>query len=318
MRHDVRFAAAVLAAALCAAPALAADKVERTTDRAADKVDRTTDRATDKVDRTTDRVRDTSRQATTAMSDTWLTAKTKIALYGDDRVSGTQINVDTTKGVVHLRGKVDSEAAKRAAEDVAKGIEGVTGVKNDLQVVAPARQAAVEAKDEEINKAVESRMNRDRQLAGVDAQTSAGVVTLTGEVPSVTASARASEMARQVPGVRSVKNQLTTDAKMDRAGDRRMDRDKRMERTSARPGDKIERRTDRTADNKVVRTDRPADRSADRAADKPDRSATTAMSDTWLTAKTKIALYADDRVAGNQINVDTLKGVVHLRGGVDS
>jgi osmotically-inducible protein OsmY len=34
-------------------------------------------------------------------------------------------------------------------------------------------------------------------------------VTLTGEVPSITASARASEMARGVSGVRAVKNELT-------------------------------------------------------------------------------------------------------------
>jgi len=35
------------------------------------------------------------------------------------------------------------------------------------------------------------------------------VVTLTGEVPSIVASAKASEMARNVPGVKSVKNELT-------------------------------------------------------------------------------------------------------------
>jgi osmotically-inducible protein OsmY len=34
------------------------------------------------------------------------------------------------------------------------------------------------------------------------------VVTLTGEVPTITASARASEMARGVPGVKSVRNEL--------------------------------------------------------------------------------------------------------------
>jgi osmotically-inducible protein OsmY len=36
-----------------------------------------------------------------------------------------------------------------------------------------------------------------------------GVVTLTGEVPSITAAAKASEMARHVPGVKSVKDELT-------------------------------------------------------------------------------------------------------------
>jgi osmotically-inducible protein OsmY len=43
----------------------------------------------------------------------------------------------------------------------------------------------------------------------VDVRTDAGVVSLTGQVPTVGASAKASEMARGVPGVRSVKNELT-------------------------------------------------------------------------------------------------------------
>lgn len=43
----------------------------------------------------------------------------------------------------------------------------------------------------------------------MDVRTDAGVVTLTGQVPTISASAKASEMARGVPGVRSVKNELT-------------------------------------------------------------------------------------------------------------
>ncbi len=42
------------------------------------------------------------------------------------------------------------------------------------------------------------------------------------------------------------------------------------------------------------------------------------ISDSWLTAKTKIALFADVRVKGRQINVETKSGMVTLRGKVDS
>src|ERR1700674_2330404 len=79
----------------------------------------------------------TTQEAKTMVSDTWITSKTKISLFSDDRVKGTQVSVDTTKGVVHLRGKVDSAEAKSAASDIAQGVEGVKSVKNDLQVVAP-------------------------------------------------------------------------------------------------------------------------------------------------------------------------------------
>ena len=151
----------------------------------------------------------TTQETKTMVSDTWITSKTKISLFADERVKGTQISVDTTKGVVHLRGKVDSAEAKSAAGDIAQGVEGVKSVKNDLQAVAPKARKAVDASDSDIAKAVGTRLAKDTQLKKVDVRTDAGVVTLTGEVPTIGASAKASEMARGIPGVKSVKNELT-------------------------------------------------------------------------------------------------------------
>jgi hyperosmotically inducible protein len=151
----------------------------------------------------------TTQEAKTMVTDSWVTSKTKISLFADERVKGTQVTVDTTKGVVHLRGKVDSAEAKSAASDIAQGVEGVKSVKNDLQVVTPAARQAVDANDKDIAKAIETRLSKDSQLKKVDVRTDAGVVTLTGQVPTIGASAKASEMARGVAGVKSVKNQLT-------------------------------------------------------------------------------------------------------------
>jgi osmotically-inducible protein OsmY len=44
----------------------------------------------------------------------------------------------------------------------------------------------------------------------LDVHTDAGVVTLTGQVPTIGAGAKASEIARGVSGVKSVKNELTS------------------------------------------------------------------------------------------------------------
>jgi len=158
---------------------------------------------------TKDKAKSTTEDAKTAVTDSWITSKTKIALFADERVKGTQVSVDTKDGVVHLRGKVDSDEAKQAAAEVAKGVEHAKSVKNDLQVVPPAARKAVDANDKDIDKAVESRLAKDAQLKKVDVRTDGGVVTLTGEVSSITAAAKASEMARHVPGVKSVKNELT-------------------------------------------------------------------------------------------------------------
>ena len=150
-----------------------------------------------------------TQETKTMVSDTWITSKTKIALFADERVKGTQVSVATTKGVVHLSGKVDSAEAKSAASEIAQGVEGVKSVKNDLQVVAPTARKAVDASDSDIAKVVGNRLAKNTQLKKVDVRTDAAVVTLTGQVPTIGASAKASEIARGVPGVKSVKNELT-------------------------------------------------------------------------------------------------------------
>ena len=189
------------AAALVAAPGAS--------QAAGDKVESTTDKVEQKMDKAGDAVKDTAKEAKAGMSDSWLTAKTKMALFADERVKGRQINVETVKGTVMLRGKVDSAEAKSAAESIAKGIDGVQGVKNDLQVVAAAERPMVDANDKDIQKAVEDSLAKDSRLKKVDVRADKGIVTLTGEADSIGTSARASEIARHVPGVRAVKNEMT-------------------------------------------------------------------------------------------------------------
>ena len=118
------------------------------------------------------------------------------------------MRIETVNGEVFLRGKVDSDEAKTAASDIAKGVEGVKNVKNDLQVVAPAARKAVQANDKQITKAVETSFAKDAQLKKIDVRADAGVVVLSGEVPNISVSAKASEMAHRVAGVKSVKNEL--------------------------------------------------------------------------------------------------------------
>ena len=165
--------------------------------------------AADTAAKAKEQAQTTTQEAKTMVTDSWITSKTKISLFADERVKGTQVSVDTTKGVVHLRGKVDSAEAKSAASEIAQRIEGAKSVKNDLQVVAPTARKAVDASDSDIAKAVVTRLSKNAQLKKVDVRTDAGVVTLTGQVPTISASAKASQIARGVPGVKSVKNQLT-------------------------------------------------------------------------------------------------------------
>jgi len=69
--------------------------------------------------------------------DSWLTTKVKSALAADVGLKTlTGINVDTTGSVVTLKGSVDTAANKSRAEQVARGVEGVSSVKNELTVQA--------------------------------------------------------------------------------------------------------------------------------------------------------------------------------------
>jgi hyperosmotically inducible protein len=164
--------------------------------------------ATDKMEQ---KATGAAREAKIGISDSWLTAKTKIALFGDDRIKGGQVSVETVNGVASLRGKVDSDDAKAAAASVAQAVEGVKSVRNDLQVVPPGDRKVIDTSDKDITRQVEGRLSKDAQLKKVDVRTDGGAVILMGAVSSIGASARASELARGVPGVRMVKNELTYD-----------------------------------------------------------------------------------------------------------
>ena len=161
---------------------------------------------TDKMEQ---KAKSVARDVRAEVADSWLTAKTKIALYSDERVKGRQIGVETVKGTVMLRGKVDSDEARTAAASIAQGVEHVKAVKNDLQVVAIGDRKASDISDKDITRQIESRFSKTSQLSKVDVRTDGGMVTLTGAAPSIGASARASELARDVSGVRAVKNELT-------------------------------------------------------------------------------------------------------------
>ncbi|HGF0772058.1 TPA: molecular chaperone OsmY [Kluyvera georgiana] len=66
--------------------------------------------------------------------DTATTSEVKAKLLADDIVPSRNVKVETTDGVVQLSGTVESKAQSERAESVAKAVEGVKSVKNDLKV----------------------------------------------------------------------------------------------------------------------------------------------------------------------------------------
>jgi len=68
------------------------------------------------------------------IDDSVITGKVKAALVDDPLTKAIEINVETFKGVVQLSGFVSSQAAANRAVELARGVSGVTSVKNDMRL----------------------------------------------------------------------------------------------------------------------------------------------------------------------------------------
>lgn len=153
---------------------------------------------------------DASHAAREAMSDAWITTKAKLFLLTDSGLSPLAINVDTERGVVTLFGSVGTEAIKaRAGLEVAK-IDGVQGLRNELQVVPDVAAKGVAATDENMLEAVQTRLGAHESLkdASLDVEVSNRVVRLTGTVTSQRDRLTALTVVRGTDGVESVIDDL--------------------------------------------------------------------------------------------------------------
>ncbi len=68
------------------------------------------------------------------IDDSWITARVKSMLLKDAIVKGLNVKVETRKGMVQLTGWVSDEEQANQAARIARSIDGVKSVINDLQV----------------------------------------------------------------------------------------------------------------------------------------------------------------------------------------
>jgi osmotically-inducible protein OsmY len=68
------------------------------------------------------------------VDDTAITAKVKAAIFKEPTLKSAEVNVETYKRVVQLSGFVSSQADIQKATMVARGVEGVASVKNDMRM----------------------------------------------------------------------------------------------------------------------------------------------------------------------------------------
>ncbi|WP_020680865.1 BON domain-containing protein [Marinobacterium rhizophilum] len=68
------------------------------------------------------------------IDDTVITTKVKAAIFNEPTLKSAEINVETFKGVVQLSGFVSSRADIYKVVELARHVEGVRSVKNDMRI----------------------------------------------------------------------------------------------------------------------------------------------------------------------------------------
>lgn len=171
-----------------------------------------------------------------AIRDARITANVSAGLSVDKHLKASNIRIDTASGVVTLHGSAPSEEARARALEIARHVDGVEQVSDQLEVgdgsAAPASDTAVAgagainsqgvaplpstasagstASDIEITMKVTTGMSVDRELGAskVEVTTREGVVTLNGSAPTQQAKERATKIAENVEHVHAVRNEL--------------------------------------------------------------------------------------------------------------
>lgn len=80
--------------------------------------------------------KDAANRASNAMSDAAITTKVNAELAKDPKLSAMKIDVDTDAGRVELKGTAPDSAARDRATQLARNVEGVVEVDNQLSVDA--------------------------------------------------------------------------------------------------------------------------------------------------------------------------------------
>ena len=218
-------------------------------------------------------------------TDAGITTSVQAKYYSDDQVRGRTVSVLTQDGVVTLKGAVDSEAARQRAVALARDVEGVKEVRDELTVrTADAAESARPGPAAASERGATGTTGRDADTItpawittkiqaqyfvnpeikpwNIDVTTAMdGVVTLEGEVDATADRTEAVRIARETEGVIRVEDRLRVKGEPD-----------------APAG---------TSTPTAARLERP---------------------DTWLTAKVQSKYFLDDLVKLRNIDVSTVNG----------
>ena len=145
------------------------------------------------------------------VDDAALLTSVKSALVTNKVTDAGEINVDVNRGTVKLAGFVDTEKEKTAAGQVARNVKGVQSVQNDIAVHKQNESTGDYIDDSVLTAKVKTALieSPDTKAHQINVETDHGVVQLSGFVDNAAAKTAATNVAKSVTGVKSVKNELS-------------------------------------------------------------------------------------------------------------
>jgi len=152
-------------------------------------------------------------KAESVMDDAMITTRVKAKLLANPVVSSLNVSVGTTKGVVFLKGELQSDKEISAAVQDAHSIEGVVDVDGSgLKVNVnhhPIEDIVTTAKVKGVYIREKLFGDKDVSLMSIHVDTEDGVVQLSGEAENAAQGDNAKKLAESVKGVREVKSTVT-------------------------------------------------------------------------------------------------------------
>lgn len=154
-------------------------------------------------------------------SDAWLKAKIVTTYVLNEHLNPFSIDVDVVSGVVILTGTVENDIERDLAEEIAKGVKGVTKVDNKLDIDPKAQRNKEQSsflhyvEDANITARVKTKLllNPNTQGLKINVTTKNGVVILEGELNSDIEADLARQIVRNTNGVTDVEDKLTVKKK---------------------------------------------------------------------------------------------------------
>ncbi len=120
----------------------------------------------------------------TMMNDSAISTTIKTKMITDEFIKARYIDVDVLNGVVYLIGVVESSYQRRMAADIARGVEGVRRIENQLLVGKTSVSQILD--DTILTSKIRTELLKDPDIrsTNIDVDTNNNIITVTGIVKS--------------------------------------------------------------------------------------------------------------------------------------